>query len=271
MADTSFTLPGGQKIPKKTLLIGGAVLVVVLVVLMRRGQSAEPGEEGQFGAQGDLGDGEGAGGFGGASDADLGSILAALSQMNQAPSQIYSPAPASTPTLSGGGAALGWSPEVSVVDKDLNAGFEDWMVPAEEYVSPYAGTEKKTALQTAAEFFGVGEPKPESVATARAALTDESLVSPAGPAFLDRHLTVGQTRVASFTRAGQATEQAARVFAKTVIKPATTRAQERAPAGQLQRWYTPQSAESRKTTTSRKSTPPPVRKTVTASTAIRRV
>jgi hypothetical protein len=270
MADTSFTLPGGQKIPKKTLLIGGAVLVVVLVVLMRRGQSAEPGEEGQFGAQGDLGEGE-AGGFGGASDADLGSILAALSQMNQAPSQIYSPAPASTPTLSGGGAALGWSPEVSVVDKDLNAGFEDWMVPAEEYVSPYAGTEKKTALQTAAEFFGVGEPKPESVATARAALPDQPMVSSVGPAFLDRHVVVGQTRVASFTRAGQATEQAARVFAKTVIKPAITRAQERAPAGQLQRWYTPPSGQNLKAQRPKTKQPAPARNTVTASSTIRRV
>ena len=121
MADTSFTLPGGQKIPKKTLLIGGAVLVVVLVVLMRRGQSAEPGEEGQFGAQGDLGEGEGAGGFGGASDADLGSILAALSQMNQAPSQIYSPAPASVPTLTGGG--VQWS--AGMLSDPSQEGFEE--------------------------------------------------------------------------------------------------------------------------------------------------
>ena len=233
MADTSFTLPGGQKIPKKTLLIGGAVLVVVLVVLMRRGQSAEPGEEGQFGAQGDLGEGEGAGGFGGSSDADLGSILAALSQMNQAPSQIYSPAPAQAFTLTENGGGDLWSS--ALLGDTSQDGMEEEISPAHEaayfreYDSPALATDPYEAQK--AEKARIRLERDRTITQAEKRVQVDRLAS--------KYSSPGQSRVASYSRAARTVEQAARVTAKTIIKPAVSRAQERAPTGQLQRWYTP--------------------------------
>ena len=141
MAETSFTLPGGQKIPKKTALIVGG-LVIGAFLLLKNKQGGQPAEEEQFGEVAGSEDEGASGGFG-TGDSSLNDILAALQGLTSL-GPLYTPAPAPVYTLQGGG---DWSAS------------ELWSDPSQElieggYESVYPG--KGPYQYESDEFAGLG-------------------------------------------------------------------------------------------------------------------
>jgi len=227
VAETSFTIPGTQvKLPRWALLAGAAGLAGVLLLRPKGQASGAVIDQ----SEGSLGEAEGAAGAAGGGEDVAGYFqqlaeLIAAQQQQQVGSLVY-PSSGGTVAASGGFVSAGWDPGLLGMETPSpGSPHEDAIIREEE--SPALASGIGDTLATGTRVTQAEKREQQAVMTGKRGQRDAAQAT--------RDLAASE-RATSFTRAGESVQQAARVAAKTVLKPLRAQALQRAPAGQLQRW-----------------------------------
>ena len=225
MAETSFTIPGTQvKLPRWALLAGAAGLAGVLLLRPKGQASGAVIDQSEGGLEGAAGAGPTEGGEDVAGYFQQLAELIAAQQQQQVGGLVY-PSGGSI-AASGGFVSAGWDPGLLGMETPPpGSPHEDAIIREEE--SPALVSGIGDTLATGTRVTQAEKREQQAVMTGKRGQRDAAQAT--------RDLAASE-RAAGFTRAGESVQQAARVAAKTLLKPLRTQALQRAPAGQLQRW-----------------------------------